>query len=40
MTEDQTLQYEQTETGKGKCPYDPHQKTATAMIAYVHFKYI
>ncbi|KAK2841252.1 hypothetical protein Q7C36_012831 [Tachysurus vachellii] len=31
-TEDQMLQYEQTETGKGKCPYDPHQKTATAMI--------
>ncbi|KAM9475254.1 sema domain, immunoglobulin domain (Ig), short basic domain, secreted, (semaphorin) 3H [Clarias gariepinus] len=30
--EDQTLQYEQTESGKGKCPYDPNQKTATAMI--------
>ncbi|KAJ8370913.1 hypothetical protein SKAU_G00109410 [Synaphobranchus kaupii] len=23
---------EQTECGKGKCPYDPHQKTATAVI--------
>ncbi|MCJ8734819.1 hypothetical protein PDJAM_G00239710 [Pangasius djambal] len=30
--EDQTLQHEQTESGKGKCPYDPHQKTATAII--------
>ncbi|KAI5610320.1 sema domain, immunoglobulin domain (Ig), short basic domain, secreted, (semaphorin) 3H isoform 1 precursor, partial [Silurus asotus] len=30
--EDQTLQYEHTESGKGKCPYDPHQKTATAII--------
>ncbi|KAG9270901.1 semaphorin-3F-like [Astyanax mexicanus] len=32
MAEEQTLQYEQTETGKGKCPYDPHQRTATAVI--------
>ncbi|MBN3311831.1 SE3AB protein, partial [Atractosteus spatula] len=23
----------QTECGKGKCPYDPHQRTATAIIA-------
>lgn len=30
--EEQTLQYDQTESGKGKCPYDPHQKTATALI--------
>ncbi|XP_066499649.1 sema domain, immunoglobulin domain (Ig), short basic domain, secreted, (semaphorin) 3H [Hoplias malabaricus] len=32
MAEEQTLPYEQTETGKGKCPYDPHQRTATAII--------
>ncbi|XP_072537667.1 sema domain, immunoglobulin domain (Ig), short basic domain, secreted, (semaphorin) 3H [Salminus brasiliensis] len=32
MAEEQTLQYEQTETGKGKCPYDPQQRTATAVI--------
>ncbi|XP_063064085.1 sema domain, immunoglobulin domain (Ig), short basic domain, secreted, (semaphorin) 3H [Engraulis encrasicolus] len=31
-TEQQTLQMEQTESGKGKCPYDPNQRTATAMI--------
>ncbi|XP_036434989.1 sema domain, immunoglobulin domain (Ig), short basic domain, secreted, (semaphorin) 3H [Colossoma macropomum] len=30
--EEQTLEHEQTETGKGKCPYDPHQRTATAII--------
>uniref|UniRef100_A0A8C1AIV4 Sema domain, immunoglobulin domain (Ig), short basic domain, secreted, (semaphorin) 3H n=1 Tax=Cyprinus carpio carpio TaxID=630221 RepID=A0A8C1AIV4_CYPCA len=30
--EEQMLQYEDTESGKGKCPYDPHQRTATAMI--------
>ncbi|KAJ8015903.1 hypothetical protein DPEC_G00001520 [Dallia pectoralis] len=27
-----TLLFGQTECGKGKCPYDPHQKTATAVI--------
>ncbi|KAI4874545.1 hypothetical protein NFI96_029022 [Prochilodus magdalenae] len=32
MAEEQTLAYEQTETGKGKCPYDPQQRTATAVI--------
>uniref|UniRef100_A0A673HK24 Semaphorin-3ab-like n=1 Tax=Sinocyclocheilus rhinocerous TaxID=307959 RepID=A0A673HK24_9TELE len=30
--EEQMLQYEDTESGKGKCPYDPHQRTATAII--------
>ncbi|KAJ8265141.1 hypothetical protein COCON_G00142400 [Conger conger] len=30
--ERQVLLPEQTECGKGKCPYDPHQKTATAVI--------
>ncbi|XP_059359586.1 sema domain, immunoglobulin domain (Ig), short basic domain, secreted, (semaphorin) 3H isoform X1 [Carassius carassius] len=30
--EEQRLEYEDTESGKGKCPYDPHQRTATAMI--------
>uniref|UniRef100_A0A672KTU1 Semaphorin-3A-like n=1 Tax=Sinocyclocheilus grahami TaxID=75366 RepID=A0A672KTU1_SINGR len=30
--EEQILQYEDTESGKGKCPYDPHQRTATAII--------
>ncbi|XP_076860035.1 sema domain, immunoglobulin domain (Ig), short basic domain, secreted, (semaphorin) 3H isoform X1 [Brachyhypopomus gauderio] len=30
--EQHTLQYEHTETGKGKCPYDPQQRTATAII--------
>ncbi|XP_039534725.1 sema domain, immunoglobulin domain (Ig), short basic domain, secreted, (semaphorin) 3H isoform X2 [Pimephales promelas] len=30
--EEITLQYEDTESGKGKCPYDPHQRTATAII--------
>lgn len=28
----QTLHMDQTESGKGKCPYDPNQRTATAMI--------
>ncbi|KAJ8393463.1 hypothetical protein AAFF_G00059360 [Aldrovandia affinis] len=28
----QVLLPEQTECGKGKCPYDPHQRTATAVI--------
>ena len=28
----QTLPTEQTKSGKGKCPYDPSQRTATAMI--------
>ncbi|XP_028850161.1 sema domain, immunoglobulin domain (Ig), short basic domain, secreted, (semaphorin) 3H isoform X2 [Denticeps clupeoides] len=31
-SEHQTLWAEQTESGKGKCPYDPQQRTATAMI--------
>ncbi|KAG7472645.1 hypothetical protein MATL_G00111130 [Megalops atlanticus] len=26
------LLHEQTECGKGKCPFDPHQRTATAII--------
>ncbi|KAJ8257386.1 hypothetical protein GJAV_G00185050 [Gymnothorax javanicus] len=30
--ERQVLLPEQTECGKGKCPYDPHQRTATAVI--------
>ncbi|XP_056320349.1 sema domain, immunoglobulin domain (Ig), short basic domain, secreted, (semaphorin) 3H isoform X2 [Danio aesculapii] len=30
--EEQTLQDEDTESGKGKCPFDPHQRTATAII--------
>ncbi|XP_051525735.1 semaphorin-3ab-like [Myxocyprinus asiaticus] len=30
--EEQTLKYEDTESGKGKCPYDPHHRTATAII--------
>ncbi|KAA0714001.1 Semaphorin-3ab Semaphorin-1B [Triplophysa tibetana] len=30
--EEQTLRYEDTESGKGKCPYDPHQRAATAII--------
>uniref|UniRef100_A0A3Q2YPI3 Sema domain, immunoglobulin domain (Ig), short basic domain, secreted, (semaphorin) 3H n=1 Tax=Hippocampus comes TaxID=109280 RepID=A0A3Q2YPI3_HIPCM len=28
----QTLSYSQTECGKGKCPYDPFQKTASAIV--------
>nr|XP_057939927.1 sema domain, immunoglobulin domain (Ig), short basic domain, secreted, (semaphorin) 3H isoform X1 [Doryrhamphus excisus]XP_057939928.1 sema domain, immunoglobulin domain (Ig), short basic domain, secreted, (semaphorin) 3H isoform X1 [Doryrhamphus excisus] len=28
----QTLSYSQTECGKGKCPYDPFQKTASAVV--------
>ncbi|KAM9828011.1 sema domain, immunoglobulin domain (Ig), short basic domain, secreted, (semaphorin) 3H isoform 1-T1 [Syngnathus typhle] len=28
----QTLSYSQTEGGKGKCPYDPFQKTASAVV--------
>ncbi|XP_010894114.1 sema domain, immunoglobulin domain (Ig), short basic domain, secreted, (semaphorin) 3H isoform X2 [Esox lucius] len=31
-SERHTLSFGQTECGKGKCPYDPHQKTATAII--------
>ncbi|CAB1336291.1 unnamed protein product [Coregonus sp. 'balchen'] len=31
-SERQTLSFGETECGKGKCPYDPHQKTATAVI--------
>ncbi|XP_030640157.1 sema domain, immunoglobulin domain (Ig), short basic domain, secreted, (semaphorin) 3H [Chanos chanos] len=30
--EEQTLEDTHTETGKGKCPYDPHQRTAAAII--------
>ncbi|XP_017266843.1 sema domain, immunoglobulin domain (Ig), short basic domain, secreted, (semaphorin) 3H [Kryptolebias marmoratus] len=30
--EHQTLSYGQTECGKGKCPYDPFQKTASAVV--------
>ncbi|XP_041954511.1 sema domain, immunoglobulin domain (Ig), short basic domain, secreted, (semaphorin) 3H isoform X1 [Alosa sapidissima] len=30
--EQQTLLMEQTESGRGKCPYDPNQRTATSMI--------
>ncbi|XP_070964107.1 semaphorin-3ab-like isoform X1 [Oncorhynchus clarkii lewisi] len=32
QSERQTLSFGETECGKGKCPYDPHQKTATAII--------
>ncbi|MED6233089.1 hypothetical protein ATANTOWER_006694, partial [Ataeniobius toweri] len=28
----QTLSYAQTECGKGKCPYDPFQKTASSVV--------
>ncbi|XP_028266559.1 sema domain, immunoglobulin domain (Ig), short basic domain, secreted, (semaphorin) 3H isoform X2 [Parambassis ranga] len=28
----QTLSYSQTECGKGKCPYDPFQKTASSIV--------
>ncbi|AWP09367.1 putative semaphorin-3ab-like isoform 2 [Scophthalmus maximus] len=31
-SEHQTLSYSQTECGKGKCPYDPFQKTASAVV--------
>lgn len=30
--EHQILSYGQTECGKGKCPYDPSQKTASAVV--------
>lgn len=32
MSERHTLSFGQTECGKGKCPYDPHQRTATAVV--------
>uniref|UniRef100_A0A3B3DA11 Sema domain, immunoglobulin domain (Ig), short basic domain, secreted, (semaphorin) 3H n=1 Tax=Oryzias melastigma TaxID=30732 RepID=A0A3B3DA11_ORYME len=32
QSEHQTLFYSQTECGKGKCPYDPFQKTASAVV--------
>lgn len=32
QSEHQTLSYGQTECGKGKCPYDPLQKTASAVV--------
>ncbi|KAE8293218.1 Semaphorin-3A Semaphorin III [Larimichthys crocea] len=32
QSEYQTLSYSQTECGKGKCPYDPFQKTASAVV--------
>ncbi|KAM7412310.1 hypothetical protein PAMA_021998 [Pampus argenteus] len=32
QAEYQTLSYSQTECGKGKCPYDPFQKTASAVV--------
>ncbi|XP_067447748.1 sema domain, immunoglobulin domain (Ig), short basic domain, secreted, (semaphorin) 3H isoform X1 [Thunnus thynnus] len=32
QSEHQTLSYSQTECGKGKCPYDPFQKTASAVV--------
>uniref|UniRef100_A0A3Q3EUC1 Sema domain, immunoglobulin domain (Ig), short basic domain, secreted, (semaphorin) 3H n=1 Tax=Labrus bergylta TaxID=56723 RepID=A0A3Q3EUC1_9LABR len=32
QSEHQTLSYSQTECGKGKCPYDPIQKTASAVV--------
>ncbi|XP_033943301.1 sema domain, immunoglobulin domain (Ig), short basic domain, secreted, (semaphorin) 3H isoform X1 [Pseudochaenichthys georgianus] len=32
QAEHQTLSYSQTECGKGKCPYDPFQKTASAVV--------
>lgn len=32
QSEHQTLSYGQTECGKGKCPYDPFQKTASAVV--------
>ncbi|XP_051509937.1 sema domain, immunoglobulin domain (Ig), short basic domain, secreted, (semaphorin) 3H isoform X2 [Myxocyprinus asiaticus] len=30
--EKQSLRYEDTESGKGKCPYNPHQRTATSIV--------
>ncbi|XP_051950164.1 sema domain, immunoglobulin domain (Ig), short basic domain, secreted, (semaphorin) 3H isoform X2 [Xyrauchen texanus] len=30
--ENQPLRYEDTESGKGKCPYNPHQRTATSIV--------
>lgn len=32
QSEQQALSYGQTECGKGKCPYDPLQKTASAVV--------
>ncbi|XP_033825526.1 sema domain, immunoglobulin domain (Ig), short basic domain, secreted, (semaphorin) 3H [Periophthalmus magnuspinnatus] len=32
QSEQQVLSYSQTECGKGKCPYDPLQKTASAIV--------
>ncbi|KAJ3586446.1 hypothetical protein NHX12_012844, partial [Muraenolepis orangiensis] len=32
QSEHQSLSYGQTECGKGKCPYDPHQRTASAVV--------
>ncbi|KAK7884617.1 hypothetical protein WMY93_027740 [Mugilogobius chulae] len=32
QSEQQILSYSQTECGKGKCPYDPLQKTASAIV--------
>ncbi|KAM8829653.1 sema domain, immunoglobulin domain (Ig), short basic domain, secreted, (semaphorin) 3H isoform 1-T1 [Synchiropus picturatus] len=32
QSEHQTLSYSQTECGKGKCPYDPFQKTASSVV--------
>ncbi|XP_037312848.2 sema domain, immunoglobulin domain (Ig), short basic domain, secreted, (semaphorin) 3H isoform X2 [Pungitius pungitius] len=32
QSEHQTLSYSQTECGKGKCPYDPFQKTASDVV--------
>ncbi|XP_054904330.1 sema domain, immunoglobulin domain (Ig), short basic domain, secreted, (semaphorin) 3H isoform X1 [Poeciliopsis prolifica] len=32
QAEYQTLSYSQSECGKGKCPYDPFQKTASAVV--------
>lgn len=32
QSEQQVLPYSQTECGKGKCPYDPLQKTASAVV--------
>lgn len=32
QSEHQTLSYSQTECGKGKCPYDPFQKTASSIV--------
>lgn len=32
QSEHQLLSYSQTECGKGKCPYDPFQKTASTVV--------